>query len=167
MCIHVPDDLDNYSSSYETEGWDTPVSYYDDLKKYSPIPINPNAYDIPTTTSMGYQIRDSGQRQEFSTGSRRDLADGKGRYDLISPVALRRLALHYEKGAKKYGDRNWEKGQPLSRYLDSALRHINNFRDGDKVEDHLIAAVWNLMAFVHTEEKIGLGELPGELNDLE
>jgi hypothetical protein len=101
-----------------------------------------------------FEVKDSGKREEFPTGSVRDTREGKGRFDLISPIALRRLAEHYERGARKYGERNWEKGQPLDRYIDSALRHINAFQVGDRAEDHLIAAAWNLFAHVHTEEMI-------------
>lgn len=108
-------------------------------------------------------IKDSGVREAFSTGSVRDTRHGKGRFDLITPIALRRLALHYEGGAAKYGDRNWEKGQPLARYLDSALRHINCHQAGERDEDHLIAAAWNLFAYVHTEEQVRRGNLPKEL----
>ncbi len=68
-------------------------------------------------------VKDSGERREFSTGSVRDVRKGKGRFDLIPPCALLLLAQHYENGAVKYGDRNWEKGQPLSSYVDSMLRH--------------------------------------------
>lgn len=112
------------------------------------------------------QVKDSGKRQEFNTGSVRDTQEGKGRFDLISPISLKRLARHYENGARKYGDRNWEKGQPLSRYIDSALRHINAFKEGNRDEDHVIAAGWNLLALAHTEEMIRRGLLPKELNDL-
>ena len=111
-------------------------------------------------------VKDSGARQEFPTGSRRDTQEGKGRYDLISVIFLKRLAKHCENGATKYGDRNWEKGQPLQRYLNSALRHISNFLEGDRSEDHLAAAAWNLMGVIHTEEMIARGKLPLELNDL-
>ena len=111
-------------------------------------------------------VKDSGERQEFSTGSRRDTRTGKGRYDLVSTIALRRLAQHYENGAVKYGDRNWEKGQPLSRYLDSAMRHIQNLLELDKSEDHGSAVAWNAFAFVHTAEMIERGALPPELDDL-
>ena len=55
-------------------------------------------------------VMDSGERQEFSTGSVRDTRKGKGRFDLLPPKAIRRLAVHFESGAIKYGDRNWEKG---------------------------------------------------------
>jgi hypothetical protein len=112
-------------------------------------------------------VNDSGERQEFSTGSVRDTRTGKGRFDLIPPVSLKRLAQHFENGAVKYGDRNWEKGQPISRYLDSAIRHLYDFLGGDRSEDHLAAAAWNAFAAIHTEQKVADGELPVELNDLE
>lgn len=84
----------------------------------------------------------------------------------MSPFVLRRDARHLELGAEKYGERNWEKGQPLSRYLDSAMRHLNSFLAGQRDEDHLAAARWNIGALMHTEMMIQLGHLPQELNDL-
>jgi len=113
-----------------------------------------------------YEIKDSGQRQQFETGSQRDTRDGKGRYDLISPVTIRRLAQHFEKGAVKYNPRNWEKGQPLSRYVDSALRHLFDYLEGKRDEDHLAAVMWNAGCAIHTEEMIRRGLLPKELDDL-
>jgi hypothetical protein len=53
-------------------------------------------------------VKDSGKRQEFSTGARRDISTGKGRFDLLPPYAITRLAQHFENGSLKYGDRNWE-----------------------------------------------------------
>ena len=111
------------------------------------------------------EVKDSGKRQEFNTGSVRDTREGKGRYDLISMVALERLARHYENGSRKYGDRNWEKGQPLGRYLDSAMRHLVKYMQGSRDEDHLIAVAWNIFAFVHTEQLIKEGKLSKELDD--
>jgi len=111
-------------------------------------------------------ILDSGQRHEFDTGSRRDIRTDKGRYDLLPPHAVFRLARVFEKGAEKYGDRNWEKGQPLSRYLDSMLRHTFRFLAGERNEDHLAQAVWNGMALMETAHRIDSGLLPDELNDL-
>lgn len=120
----------------------------------------------PAASGGGFVTKDSGAREQWETGSRRDSREGKGRFDLISPVALRRLAQLYERGAAKYGDRNWERGQPLSRFLDSAERHLNDYLDGDRSEDHIIACAWNCFAFVHTEEMIKRGHLPGNLSDL-
>jgi hypothetical protein len=112
-------------------------------------------------------VKDSGERQEFSTGSVRDTRTGKGRFDLVPTLPLRRLAKHYENGAIKYGDRNWEKGQPLSRYLDSAFRHLICVLEGQTDEDHVSAVSWNMFAYLTTLDKINKGQLPAELDDLE
>lgn len=114
----------------------------------------------------GFIIRDSGKRRKFKSGMVRDVVEGKGRYDLLSVIAIDRLAKHYENGAKKYADRNWEKGAPLSTYLDSGIRHIFKFIEGHRDEDHLAAAMWNIAATIHIEEMIERGLLPKELNDL-
>lgn len=113
-----------------------------------------------------WDTKDSGERQTFDTGARRDTQEGKGRFDLMSPFADQRKAGVYERGAAKYGDRNFEKGMPLSRYLDSAKRHINDALRGDTSEDHIAQASWNLDAFMHMQALIALGVLPPELDDL-
>ncbi len=111
-------------------------------------------------------IKDSGEREKFDTGSVRDTRTGKGRYDLLPTRAIRRVAKHFEAGAVKYGDRNWEKGQPISRYLDSGLRHLFTHLEGQRDEDHLAAAAWNILAAIETDERVISGQLPKELNDL-
>jgi diadenosine tetraphosphatase ApaH/serine/threonine PP2A family protein phosphatase len=110
-------------------------------------------------------VNDSGARQEFDTGSVRDTRDGKGRYDLLPPYSIERIAQHFENGARKYGDRNWQQGQPLTRYLDSALRHTFRLLDGQADEDHAAAAAWNLLAFIWTQHEIEAGRLPASLDD--
>jgi hypothetical protein len=111
-------------------------------------------------------VESSGSETQFDTGSQRDARDGKGRFDLIPPYALHRLAKHFENGARRYQDRNWEKGQPLSVYLDSAIRHTNKALMGLNDEDHYIAATWNLLCLVETKKRIELGILPKELDNL-
>lgn len=117
---------------------------------------------------IGYPFitKDSGEREKHSSGAVRDVRTGKGRYDLITPIMLKRLAQLYERGAIKYGENNWTKGMPLSRYFDSAIRHAYNHLEGMRDEDHLVAAIWNLTAMVHTKEMIDRGILPKELDDL-
>ena len=110
-----------------------------------------------------FQIKDSGSRQQFASGAVRDCQSGKGRFDLLPPVAILRLAQHFENGSKKYSERNWEQGIPLSRYLDSAMRHLNKLLAGLKDEDHAAAAMWNIACYIHTEEMIRLGKLPEDL----
>lgn len=109
------------------------------------------------------KVNDSGERQEFESGAVRDTQHGKGRYDLISPIALEALAKHYENGAVKYGDSNWTKGIPLRRFLDSAIRHLIKYAEGDRSEDHIIACAWNCFSLKHTEEILFRGELPFKL----
>src|SRR3954469_16270146 len=77
--------------------------------------------------TIAWTTKDSGARESFPTGMVRDTREGKGRFDLIPPIPLRRLAGVYERGAAKYDDNNWKKGAPYSRFLDSALRHINTW----------------------------------------
>jgi hypothetical protein len=103
-------------------------------------------------TGDGYVIKDSGKRQEFESGARRDTQDGKPRYDLIPPEALRRLAVVYEGGLQKYGENNWTKGMPTTRYLASAMRHMEAYRAGKRDEDHLAQAMWNIAAMIHFED---------------
>ena len=115
----------------------------------------------------GYKINDSGTRKVFETGANRDLSSGKGRFDLLPPQTIRALAIHYQKGCEKYGERNWEKGIPVARYIDSALRHLFQFLDGtDDGENHLISALWNIASCYETILRIQQGRLPENLYDL-
>jgi len=116
--------------------------------------------------NMQYELKDSGERKVFETGAQRDISEGKGRYDLISPIAIKRLAIVMEKGAKKYKDRNWELGMPLGKMIDSAKRHIDQFLEGYRDEDHLGQAMFNIMGAIHIEEMVKRDLLPKELNDL-
>ena len=111
-------------------------------------------------------LEDSGERIQYDSGAMREPENGRGRYDLISPIALKALAIHMERGAKKYDNRNWEKGMPLSRHLNSALRHLQQYLEGDRSEDHLSASIYNSMAITHVLEMIARSALPAELNDL-
>ena len=101
---------------------------------------------------MRFVTKDSGKREDFPSGMVRDTREGKGRYDLVTPHGSLRLAQVYERGAAKYADRNWEKGAPFGRFLDSAIRHIEQYKTGLADEDHLAQAAWNLFAVMHFEE---------------
>ena len=98
-----------------------------------------------------FKIKDSGKRQQFDTGAQRDSED-KSRPDLVSAHALWRVGVHLKKGAEKYGERNWEKGMPKERFYASAYRHMLQYQQGDKTEDHLAAVIFNIQAIMHFEE---------------
>ena len=91
------------------------------------------------------EIKDSGERRTFSTGAKRDMADGKGRFDLCPWSAFIEISKHCENGAKKYGEHNVDKGIPTNSLCDSAARHLAKYLAGHTDEDHLLAAAWNLL----------------------
>jgi hypothetical protein len=57
-------------------------------------------------------------------------------------------AIHFEEGAKKYGENNWQLGIPVNCYLDSAIRHYLKYRRGDNDEHHDRAFVFNIMCCI-------------------
>jgi len=116
-----------------------------------------------------WEIKDSGERQSFNTGAVRDTQQGKGRYDLLPFRTIEHLSKHYEAGCLKYGNRNWEIGMPISRYLDSSIRHLFKFvlgKDKEDGENHLISSIWNLCCLYDTILRVQEGKLPDNLLDL-
>lgn len=69
------------------------------------------------------------------------------------------VSIHYEEGAKKYGEYNWQKGIPVQSYIDSACRHYLKHLRGDTDENHLRAFVWNILCCIWTvkhKEELGV-----------
>lgn len=62
------------------------------------------------------------------------------------------VAKHFEDGAKKYGENNWQKGIPVSRYIDSAVRHFLKYCAGWEDEPHDRAFCWNVLCCIWTKE---------------
>ena len=60
------------------------------------------------------------------------------------------VAKHFEEGAKKYGEDNWQKGIPVRCYIDSAIRHYIKWLRGDDEEPHDRAFCWNIMCALWT-----------------
>lgn len=103
--------------------------------------------------------------EHFGTGAIREDKTGKGRCDLLPMCALIRLSKHFEEGVKTHGERNWENGIPMHSFLDSALRHLFRYIDGQTDEDHLCAAAWNVICAMWTEEKRPeMQDIPARLN---
>ena len=75
----------------------------------------------------------------------------KGFYEM-----LKDLALHYECGAEKYGVDNWKKGIPViggergGSFMDSALRHLNQYCQDLTDEKHYISCIWNCVCGLWT-----------------
>lgn len=69
-------------------------------------------------------------------------------YDCCAETMLLEVSKHFEEGALKYGENNWQKGLPVDCYLDSAIRHYLKYKRGDKDEPHDRAFVWNIMCCI-------------------
>lgn len=89
---------------------------------------------------------------KFDTGAVRSTDANNERWDLVSPIGLRRVAETSAEGAKKYSDFNWERGMPIGDLLNHAIRHQYLYLSGDRSEDHLAHAAWGLFAAMHSEE---------------
>ncbi len=101
--------------------------------------------------------KDSGKRVEFKTGMVRDIQEDKPRYDLIYLPMLTRLAELHCRGAKKYGERNWEKAntqEELDRFKSSAFRHLVQWLSGDESEDHASAILFNVNGAESVKDKM-------------
>lgn len=74
-----------------------------------------------------------------------------GRYDLLGPKALVRLAGVLGYGATKYAPNNWRAIDEPD-HLNHALMHIFHHIGGDRSDDHLGHAFCRLMMAIETED---------------
>jgi len=108
--------------------------------------------------------KDSGEREEYKTGMRRDLQKGKIRFDLCTAndqkfdeSLLGRWAALMMRGAEKYGERNWELSSTIEefrRFKASLYRHFEQFIQGEEDEDHAAAICFNLNAMIRLMDKL-------------
>lgn len=111
-----------------------------------------------------FETKDSGVREEYDSGMRRDTQEGKARFDLLFPEGvpyeeqfLTRVAELLDRGVEKYGERNWEKANSdveLRRFKASAARHMAQWQAGETDEDHAAAVVFNLLAYETTKRTV-------------
>lgn len=101
--------------------------------------------------------RNSGdERMNEEVGLKYD--EGKLRYDLIPPKALREIVRVLTHGSVKYGDYNWSHVEPWKpRYTAALLRHIEAWRDGEKYDPetgihHLAHAATNCIFLLFRDE---------------
>lgn len=105
-----------------------------------------------------FEIKDSGQRQDYASGMNRDVDTGKPNPALIAdgPMFMR-WAMHLTAGAKKYVKRNWMKAtgtEELERFRESAFRHFMQWYYGETDEDHAAAVFFNINGAEYTKARI-------------
>ena len=94
------------------------------------------------------KLKTTGTPRQFETGAQRDNGEGKLRMSLVPHKALNDVMVRYLQGAETYGENNWKKGMKHSVLYDSAMRHLMQDFTGDVSEDHLGAALWNIMGMI-------------------
>lgn len=113
---------------------------------------------------MDFITKDSGQREEFSSGMVRDTQQDKTRYDLVDFELFDRWAQLMTRGAKKYGDHNWKKANSvdeLHRFRASAMRHFYQwFYNLDNSEDHAAAVCFNISGAEMVARKLNDNDKP-------
>lgn len=60
--------------------------------------------------------------------------EGKLKWSLVDFKSLESMVKVLEYGAKKYGKNNWKKGFPQEEIIESMLRHIFAFLNGEKLD---------------------------------
>jgi hypothetical protein len=130
------------------------------------IEPSPCALHDSGAREVSITLSDSGAREVSITGGLREPSTDRGAYELLPPGPMHRLAVHYERGSRKYAKRNWEKGIETGRIMQSLLRHAFAYLAGGRGEDHLAAIAWNAFALMHHEDAIKAGALPAALDTL-
>ena len=118
--------------------------------------------DTGRVAMADFVVKDSGKREDYGSGMRRDTQEGKPRYDLVVPEhmkenMLKRWAIHMTKGAEKYGLRNWELAsspEEMDRFRASAFRHFMQWIAGETDEDHAAAVYFNIQCYEYVKERL-------------
>jgi 5'(3')-deoxyribonucleotidase len=115
----------------------------------------------PTTADLGIL----GEVRIVDPKSGGEKGQKLARFDLLPPDALDAVATHFGLGARKYADRNWERGYAWGLSYGAALRHLNLFWAGEDYDHdpslgqpspHLAAAAFHILALLAFQKR-GIG----------
>ncbi len=87
---------------------------------------------------------ESESKSTFSTGAQRSADPIPSRLALIPLEAIDAYGRAFAVGEAKYGRDNWLKGIPQTNLMEHAVRHCYRYLRGNKSEDDLGHAFWNL-----------------------
>ena len=145
---------DNFTAG-EAKAFDdpfTPTCDFCELDVVKPCKIAGEAH----LCSNNWNIKD-----EAGMEGRKD-DTGKVRFDLLPPELLFAVANILTFGAKKYNDRNWEKGMSWGRVFGACMRHMWAWWSGEKADKETgYSHLWHAgccIAFLIAYEARGVGE---------
>ncbi len=133
-------------------------AYLPVCRKHGPLKEIPMETEKPKFT-----IKDSGERQNFSSGMVRDTQMDKSDFmRVLDGPMFDRWADHLTAGEKKYPDvqpgvPNWTLANgeaELTRFKKSAFRHFRQWLRGDRDEDHAAAVFFNINGAEYVKEKL-------------
>ena len=112
------------------------------------------------------------EKNKLTRGYKAGKDEGKPRFSLIPADVEEEVAKVFTQGAKKYDDRNFEKGIPYSELLDAMRRHINlvsRREDLDPEWDlyHLAHLVCDAMMMMRIQNLVKRGILKDCFDDRE
>lgn len=116
-----------------------------------------------------FTTKDSGERVEYGSGMRRDIQDNKPDFFLCTTDVpynqqlLTRWAALMQRGASKYGRRNWQLAnsqEELERFKSSAFRHFMQWICDEYDEDHAAAVLFNINAAEFVKNRIRTEDVP-------
>jgi len=111
----------------------------------------------------GFEIKDSGVREEYDSGMVRDTAGGKvDLHRVLDGPLFLRWAQHLTKGAIKYPDielgvPNWtlaNSWKEYYRFKASAFHHFFDWFIGKRDEDHMAGLVFNLNGAEYVRDRL-------------
>lgn len=105
-----------------------------------------------------FVTKDSGERRQYASGMKRDVTEGKVRFDLVfkGPMLVRWAEL-LTRGAYKYSPNNWMKAdseEEYDRFKESAIRHFFQYINDDMSEDHAAAVMFNINGMEYTRMRL-------------
>lgn len=102
----------------------------------------------------------TGMDTNENVGSGKKFDSGKPAMSLIPYKPLAEVAKVLMFGAEKYGRDNWKGGFKYTRLVDAVLRHVNQWKEGEDLDDesgishlaHAVCGLLFLLFFVLTED---------------
>lgn len=126
-----------------------------------PLPGQPDAVEWvieeaePWNVGLGKAtLPDDAEERVVNSATGGEKGSKLARFDLIPADALAEVAKHFGRGARKYADRNWERGYDWGLSFAALQRHAWAWQGGEDVDEetgsnHLVAVAWHALALLH------------------